>query len=148
MRPDNHAQLPNNCLRPFFVSFEDVAFSGYFRTIVIFSVWRVQYSGEFLPNIILLTLCYHHRGTGLNAMKSCCPYSLCSHLNVLTDNVNNKSAQTASIEIYRIYVRFTFYVHNNTFYNRIMQRPVFQNDPGGWRTSPIKRFILSGRESL
>ena len=30
------------------------------------------------------TVCYYHRGTRLNAMKSFCPYRLCSHLNVLT----------------------------------------------------------------
>ena len=30
---------------------------------------RVQYNGGLLPDIILLTECYHHRGTRLNAMK-------------------------------------------------------------------------------
>ena len=30
----------------------------------------VQYDGGFLPDIILLTQCYYHRGTRLNAMKS------------------------------------------------------------------------------
>ena len=30
---------------------------------------RVQYNGGFLPDIILLTQCYYHRGTRLNAMK-------------------------------------------------------------------------------
>ena len=29
----------------------------------------VQYNGEFLPDIILLTLCYQHLGTRLNAIK-------------------------------------------------------------------------------
>ena len=29
----------------------------------------VQYDGGFLPDIILLTQCYYHRGTRLNAMK-------------------------------------------------------------------------------
>ena len=29
----------------------------------------VQYDGGLLPDIILLTQCYHHRGTRLNAMK-------------------------------------------------------------------------------
>ena len=29
----------------------------------------VQYNGELLPDIILLTQCYYHRGTRLNAMK-------------------------------------------------------------------------------
>ena len=30
---------------------------------------RVQYNGGLLPDIILLTQCYHHRGTRLNAME-------------------------------------------------------------------------------
>ena len=30
----------------------------------------VQYNGGLLPDIILLTQCYFHRGTRLNAMKS------------------------------------------------------------------------------
>ena len=30
----------------------------------------IQYNGGFLPDIILLTQCYYHRGTRLNAMKS------------------------------------------------------------------------------
>ena len=29
----------------------------------------VQYNGRFLPALILLTLCYYHRGTRLNAMR-------------------------------------------------------------------------------
>ena len=29
----------------------------------------VQYNGGFLPDIMLLTQCYYHRGTRLNAMK-------------------------------------------------------------------------------
>ena len=32
----------------------------------------VQYDGGFLPDIILLTQCYYHRGTRLNAMKRFC----------------------------------------------------------------------------
>ena len=44
----------------------------------------VQYDGGFLPDIILLTQCYYHRGTRLNAMKRFCIFSYCSHLNVLT----------------------------------------------------------------
>ena len=28
-----------------------------------------QYDGGFLPDIILLTQCYYHRGTRLNAME-------------------------------------------------------------------------------
>ena len=30
----------------------------------------VQYNGGLLPDIILLTQCYYHRGIRLNAMKS------------------------------------------------------------------------------
>ena len=30
---------------------------------------RVQYNGGLLPDITLLTQCYYHRGTHLNAMK-------------------------------------------------------------------------------
>ena len=44
----------------------------------------VQYNGGFLPDTILLTLCYYDRGTRLNAMKRVCICSLCSHPNVLT----------------------------------------------------------------
>ena len=44
----------------------------------------VQYNGGFLSGIILLTQCYYHRGTRLNATKRFCIYSLGSHLNVLT----------------------------------------------------------------
>ena len=32
----------------------------------------VQYDGGFLPDIILLTQCYYHRETRLNAMKGIC----------------------------------------------------------------------------
>ena len=45
---------------------------------------NVQYNGGLLPDIILLTQCYLHRGTCLNAMKRFCICSLRSHLNVLT----------------------------------------------------------------
>ena len=44
----------------------------------------VQYNGGFLPDMILLTQCYHHWRTRLNAMKRFCLCSLSSHLNVLT----------------------------------------------------------------
>ena len=44
---------------------------------------NVQYNGGLLPGIILLTQCYFHRGTLLNAMKKFCICSLFSHLNVL-----------------------------------------------------------------
>ena len=39
----------------------------------------IRNNGGFLPDIMLLTLCYYHRGTRLNAIKR-----ICSHLNVLT----------------------------------------------------------------
>ena len=35
----------------------------------------VQYDGGFLPDIILLTQCYYHRGTRLNAMERFCIFS-------------------------------------------------------------------------
>ena len=38
----------------------------------------VQYNGGLLPGIILLTQCYLHRGTRLNAMKRFCICSLWS----------------------------------------------------------------------
>ena len=45
----------------------------------------IQHNGGLLPGIILLTQCYYHRGTRLNAMKRFCIIcSLWSHLNVLT----------------------------------------------------------------
>ena len=45
----------------------------------------VQCNGGFLLDIILLIQCYYHRGAHLNVMKRFCPYSQCSHLNILTD---------------------------------------------------------------
>ena len=36
----------------------------------------VQFNGGLLPDIILLTKGYHHRGTRLNAMKRFCLYSV------------------------------------------------------------------------
>ena len=45
----------------------------------------VQYSGGLLPDIILLTQCYYHRGTRFKAMKRFGIYlQPISHLNVLT----------------------------------------------------------------
>ena len=35
----------------------------------------VQYNVGFLPDIILLTQCYYHRGTRLNAIKRFCVFS-------------------------------------------------------------------------
>ena len=43
----------------------------------------VHHNDGFLPGIILLTKCYYHRGTRLNAMKRFCICSQLSHLNVL-----------------------------------------------------------------
>ena len=43
----------------------------------------VQYSGGFLSDTILLTLCYYHRGTRSIAMKSFRLCSLCSHVLVI-----------------------------------------------------------------
>ena len=51
---------------------------------------NVQYNGGFLPDIVLLTQCYLHRGTCLNAMKRFCICSLWSHLNVLTFSPHNR----------------------------------------------------------
>ena len=46
------------------------------------NVVSVQYNGELLPDIMLLTQCYYHRGIRLNAMERFCLDSLylCSHL--------------------------------------------------------------------
>ena len=54
-----------------------------FSVVVLLFVWcpcmaisvSVQCNGGFLPDIILLTQCYYHRGTRLNAMKR---FGLCS----------------------------------------------------------------------
>ena len=45
----------------------------------------VQYNGRFLPDIILLlTQCYYHRGTRLNAMKRFC---FCNKFQPLVDEL-------------------------------------------------------------
>ena len=49
-----------------------------------------QYNDGLLPDIILLTQCYLHRGICLNAMKRFCICSLWSHLNVLTFFPHNR----------------------------------------------------------
>ena len=36
----------------------------------------VQHNGGFLPDIVLLSLCFYHRGTRLNATKGFCLCSL------------------------------------------------------------------------
>ena len=40
------------------------------------NVRSVQHNGGFLPGTILLTQCYYHRGTRLNAMKNLFLYYL------------------------------------------------------------------------
>ena len=47
----------------------------YIHTYMAINV-NVQYNGGFLPDIILLTRCYLHRGTCLNTMKRFCICSL------------------------------------------------------------------------
>ena len=44
-------------------------FFWYFCMVINVSV---QYNGGLLPNIILLTQCYSHRGTRFNALKRFC----------------------------------------------------------------------------
>ena len=43
---------------------------------IAINVRGVQYDGGLLPDIILLTQCYYHGGTRLNAMKRFCICSL------------------------------------------------------------------------
>ena len=43
----------------------------------------VQYNGGRLPDIILLSLCVTTLGNPFDTMKNFCPYSQCSHLNIL-----------------------------------------------------------------
>ena len=61
----------------------------------------VQYNGEFLPNIILLTQCYYHRGTRLNVMKRFCFRSLLTHLSVLTFSPLCGNKCTEGIDVFR-----------------------------------------------
>ena len=53
---------------------------------------NVQYNGGFLPDIILWTECYLHRGTCLNAMKRfcVCSLSLVPHLKQHFCEIKNK----------------------------------------------------------
>ena len=44
--------------------------------MAINNVVSVQYNGGLLPDIVLLTQCYFHRGTRFNAMKRFCICSL------------------------------------------------------------------------
>ena len=58
------------------VSSTYISFIGVRLCFVLFScmavnnVVSVQYNGGLLPDIVLLTWCYDHRGTRLNAMKT------------------------------------------------------------------------------
>ena len=47
------------------------------------NVVSVQHNGRFLPGI-LLTQCYYHQGTRLDAIKRFCIASYDPHLNVMT----------------------------------------------------------------
>ena len=51
-------------------------FSMFFWCLCMAINVSVQYNGGLLPDIILLTQCYLHRGTCLNAMKRFCICSL------------------------------------------------------------------------
>ena len=52
--------------------------------LLAINVISLMYTGGLLPDImLLLTQCYYHRGTLLNAVKGCL-CSLYSNLNVLT----------------------------------------------------------------
>ena len=56
----------------------------------------VQYNGEFLPDMILLTPCYYHRGTRLNAMKRFC---ICSLFKSLSRTVTCTGELSALIRV-------------------------------------------------
>ena len=47
----------------------------FFWCLCMASNVSVQYNGGFLPDIILLTQCYYHRGTRLNTMERFCIFS-------------------------------------------------------------------------
>ena len=56
----------------------------YIVSVLLLLFFWCSCMGGLLPDIILLTQCYYHRGTRLNVMKRFCVCSLWSHLNVLT----------------------------------------------------------------
>ena len=58
----------------------------YYNVFFVIFFWRpCMYNGGLLPDIILLTQCYYHWVSRLNAMKMFCLCSLLSHLlSVLT----------------------------------------------------------------
>ena len=60
--------------RPF-IKLHYIAFNCLVSPCMTINV-SVQYNGGFLPNIMMLTQCYYHRGTRLNAMKRFCLCSL------------------------------------------------------------------------
>ena len=63
----------------------------------------VQYNGGFSPGIILLTLCDLKLGDPFNTTKSFCPYSQCSHLNLLI---------FFSLDAQKVWMRSDFAVHS------------------------------------
>ena len=65
----------------------------------------VQHNDGFLPGIILLTQCYYHRGTRLNAMKRFCICSLWSHLNVLAFSPPDWGMLRRSIDAFRFFLK-------------------------------------------
>ena len=69
---NNNNALP--CVMVYYVV--SVLFLMFFWCPSMASNANVQYNGGLLPDIILLTQCYFHRGTRLNAMKRFCICSL------------------------------------------------------------------------
>ena len=69
----------------------------------------VQYNGGLLLDSILLTQCYFHRGTRLNAIKRLYICSLRSRLSVLTFPPPEGDAQ-------KVYVRSDFSLNNNNYH--------------------------------
>ena len=66
----------------------------------------VQYYGGFLPDIVLLTLCYYHRGTRLSAMKSFCRNTLlCSNLNIFTIFLPDQSGGCEGLDAFRFFFK-------------------------------------------
>ena len=66
----------NYCVLDLSLLFDDVLFCLPFCWCPCMAInVSVQYDGGFLPDIILLTQCYYHRGTRLNAMKRFCIFS-------------------------------------------------------------------------
>ena len=59
--------LPLPCVMVYYIA-SGVLSMFYWRPCMAINV-SIQYNGGLLPDIILLTQCYFHRGTRLNAMK-------------------------------------------------------------------------------